>query len=1028
MRKFAAGLVLALGIVCALVYTWTNVGFAAPTAQVDTPTGPVTEPIDVVVVLDDSGSMATCWPWPEQGLPFEPPCRFPSENEPSDPDELRYSAARLLIHLADDADRVAVLRFDSSAEGVGALGALQEAGSAERRRILAASLQPPTNYFPRGYTRIDLGLEEARRLLSTDRQANRSQYVLLLTDGEPTAPAAAAGQRGRISALIDQLQAEDVLIFPVVLCNPTSGCAGDFLAEEFGPDLREAQSAADLLRVFSEIFAAMKADRTVVNARNTEGNLAFQTRDAHGVEQLAFVSPRGAVQSVVREGAPVVTQSVLDDGNIDLNVVEGNVPAGAWIAQTADPSAFTVVKASSYPELVFPPPSVPGSPASPRYFPAGSSPLIVARGAGDAAAEPILLDGQTAMPRLSGSSALSAMSLPANKRSLTLQLGEDRSPLQLRREFTLTPREDLPRAQIFSPAPGNSAVLEDEARPCAGGLRAGRTGAVGTGQRLHQRRHRRRHRYAGLPGRDELCGSSLHRRGLHPADGRSYALRFLLSAVSQDIRFGDWAETSLDIEPAVYLRGLPANLDLAQMPAEGWPITVLAGTTEEIGTLDAKLTLRSVDAGEVVPAATVSFSVDVDETNAQPATLRVDGLDELRPGDYEGEIVLSTTNPAGRPMDVKIRPSPTLPVTLSVPRSVARLQSQEADFGELPFETSPNFRIDRTTQVQFAYEQGRPFRLSAQLTDSSCPNLSVTTGEVEAQGDGYVLPLRLQSSGSVPPGACTGTIQFSGPNGDFDVFPAVLSYRLRVRNLEWSVTGSLNFGDLGLAGEQATQPLLVRFDGSTPFTVRVLSTNIGGETETGPVALDSSYLSIPPVEVTGEPDANGFYEVPITLAAGKAIPHDQLRGSFYAGTLTLGIEGLPNQTRNVDVGFRSPTAFQRYVAWWLLPIYSLPWLLCSGPLTLLLLLIIVARVRGGGSYADDYEEPVVTLPTFEPAPSANSFGSATFESSPPAAGTGDTSWGGGDWGNVDWNSGGGEANDQAPKPSSAQDDPWATRW
>ncbi|MEZ4640440.1 MAG: hypothetical protein R2856_36695 [Caldilineaceae bacterium] len=153
----------------------------------------------------------------------------------------------------------------------------------------------------------------------------------------------------------------------------------------------------------------------------------------------------------------------------------------------------------------------------------------------------------------------------------------------------------------------------------------------------------------------------------------------------------------------------------------------------------------------------------MDETNAQPATLRVDGLDELRPGDYEGEIVLSTTNPAGRPMDVKIRPSPTLPVTLSVPRSVARLQSQEADFGELPFETSPNFRIDRTTQVQFAYEQGRPFRLSAQLTDSSCPNLSVTTGEVEAQGDGYVLPLRLQSSGSVPPAPARGQSSSAAP-------------------------------------------------------------------------------------------------------------------------------------------------------------------------------------------------------------------------------------------------------------------------
>ncbi|MEZ4640441.1 MAG: hypothetical protein R2856_36700 [Caldilineaceae bacterium] len=56
-----------------------------------------------------------------------------------------------------------------------------------------------------------------------------------------------------------------------------------------------------------------------------------------------------------------------------------------------------------------------------------------------------------------------------------------------------------------------------------------------------------------------------------PADGRSYALRFLLSAVSQDIRFGDWAETSLDIEPAVYLRGLPANWIWRRCPPKAGP-------------------------------------------------------------------------------------------------------------------------------------------------------------------------------------------------------------------------------------------------------------------------------------------------------------------------------------------------------------------------------------------------------------------------------------------------------------------------
>ena len=140
--------------------------FAADFAQTAVPIGPATEPIDVVVVLDDSGSMATCWPWPREGLPFNPPCQFPSVNLPSDPDELRYSAARLLIHLADEEDRIAVVRFDSRAEGVGALGAMQQAGGSENRRQLAATLTAPTDYLPRGYTRMDLGLAEAIRLLA----------------------------------------------------------------------------------------------------------------------------------------------------------------------------------------------------------------------------------------------------------------------------------------------------------------------------------------------------------------------------------------------------------------------------------------------------------------------------------------------------------------------------------------------------------------------------------------------------------------------------------------------------------------------------------------------------------------------------------------------------------------------------------------------------------------------------------------------------------------------------------------------
>lgn len=161
-----------------LFFVWSVTGVSttftqsalAQTDPTDTTSGDVTEPLDVVVVLDDSGSMATCWPWPQNAPPFNPPCGYPSENPPSDPEELRYSAARLLLQLADDNDRLAVVRFDNLAGGVGDLGVLQPVGAGENRRRLTEALQPPDEYFSRGYTRIDLGLQSALDLLKGARE------------------------------------------------------------------------------------------------------------------------------------------------------------------------------------------------------------------------------------------------------------------------------------------------------------------------------------------------------------------------------------------------------------------------------------------------------------------------------------------------------------------------------------------------------------------------------------------------------------------------------------------------------------------------------------------------------------------------------------------------------------------------------------------------------------------------------------------------------------------------------------------
>ncbi|MGB5051200.1 MAG: hypothetical protein WBO46_19795, partial [Caldilineaceae bacterium] len=255
-----------------------------------------------------------------------------------------------------------------------------------------------------------------------------------------------------------------------------------------------------------------------------------------------------------------------------------------------------------------------------------------------------------------------------------------------------------------------------------------------------------------------------------------------------------------------------------------------------------------------------------------------------------------------------------------------------------------------------------------------------------------------------------------------------------IRGVEWSVVGDLNFGDVGRAGERSTQPLLLRFDGNTPFVVQVEEIAAAGETGDGITELDESFLESASIEVNGQPNADGFYEIPVALVARKSIPQDPLRGSFYSGDITLGIEGLPGPGRSVAISFRSPTAYQRYVEWWLRPIYSLPLLLCTGPLSLLLLLIFVARARNRG-YVED-EEPVVTLPQpdFLPEP-ANAFVNASFVDAASAeASPSEVRWDS-QWGDVDWGFGGDAQRTSAPSPaatngnaSGASADPWKSGW
>ncbi|OUC07398.1 hypothetical protein RY27_15165, partial [Litorilinea aerophila] len=138
----------------------------------------------------------------------------------------------------------------------------------------------------------------------------RNQYVLLLTDGEPSQPDGVGSQRDRILAQLQTLRDGGIFVFPVVLCNPSAGCAGEFLREQFAAyGVREAATPQDLLQVFGAIFAEMKPDRSIIAPRDGS-TIRLTTRDSHGVQRITFVTARTGLAPLQRAAPPVLPNNV----------------------------------------------------------------------------------------------------------------------------------------------------------------------------------------------------------------------------------------------------------------------------------------------------------------------------------------------------------------------------------------------------------------------------------------------------------------------------------------------------------------------------------------------------------------------------------------------------------------------------------------------------------------------------------------------------------------------------------------------
>ncbi len=246
--------------------------------------------------------------------------------------------------------------------------------------------------------------------------------------------------------------------------------------------------------------------------------------------------------------------------------------------------------------------------------------------------------------------------------------------------------------------------------------------------------------------------------------------------------------------------------------------------------------------------------------------------------------------------------------------------------------------------------------------------------------------------------------------------------------VEWSLAGSdLNLGDLQDAGARATGTLLLRFNGKTPFVVQMEAISAAGETDEGLVTLTETELEMTPVEITGEPNESGLYEVPVTLVVRSRIPNDPLGGSFYSGDLAVSIAGLPGDVQTAGLSFRSPSVVQRYVLPIVEPIYGLPQALISIPLTLLLLLIIVARIRSRGIDEDEIEEAAMAAAMQMNGNKNNDADAVAAQPFVPASVPSNQAvWGSSEWGMPSQGAGG--SSSSTPQRPDDVGDPWSASW
>ena len=252
------------------------------------------EGIDIVLLIDESGSMAK---------PSNQPPDYDSWDAPDSPEafnggELRLSAAKLIIDLADENDRVAIIYFSDK---VLYSQPLTKIRNEQGRRALKKQVRSYFDPLHTG-TSYKMALDEAHRLLMRSPK-NRQRAVIFLTDGDPQEMI--DGQLRKINQGDNPISVEEYLdwlapttdkfietsipIFPLLFGDYEYPEIANSIAVKTGGIMAELSGTNELLKAYAKIYSRLRPDLFIDYINEGQDDFQVAIEQWKEVNRVSFV-------------------------------------------------------------------------------------------------------------------------------------------------------------------------------------------------------------------------------------------------------------------------------------------------------------------------------------------------------------------------------------------------------------------------------------------------------------------------------------------------------------------------------------------------------------------------------------------------------------------------------------------------------------------------------------------------------------------------------------------------------------------